>query len=133
MKKNFLKKLIVSAAAAATLASMGAMTASASQYSAWIQRGIGGVSSCRTDFYWTVDSRINITESSAYQSPQGLFANAYGVTRTYTHLMEHDWVSVCGPSANIGIGGCSIPFGYKFRDKEVLYNSGGCKTLWNAG
>lgn len=136
MKKNFLTKLAVPAFAAAALAGMGSMTmtAHAAKYHWWISRGLDGFSSVRTDFDWTVDSRYNITGSSAYQTANGFLASANGCCRTYTSLLEHDWVTNCGPTANIGIGGVvTIPFGYQFKDKVVLFNSGGSRVDWNAG
>lgn len=136
MKKRTFTKLAASALAAAALAGMSsmAMTAHAANYHRWMSRGLDGFSSVKTDFYWTVDSRYNITESSASQTADGFLANAYGCYRTYTSLLEHDWVTNCGPRANISIGGVvTIPFGFQFKDQVVLFNSGGFRVDWNAG
>lgn len=117
--------LIAAIVSMTSILSFSSFSANATNYSNGFSRGVRYISYVETDFFWTVDNRYSITSSSATQWEEGAFTWAGGVTRTYTHPLEHYWN--CKTSLRIGVG--KISYNKTYSDNICLANSGSCWIL----
>ncbi len=118
MKK--LKNIIATLSAVATLAIIPTTSAFAAYYSTSFYRGNRYVSYCQTDFYWEVDSKYNISSSSASQWVSGFAMHTGKTTRIYTGKIEHDWCTTCQQKFGIG----KLFYTVSYSDNIALTNSG---------
>ncbi|MBQ7132591.1 MAG: hypothetical protein IJO29_08455 [Oscillospiraceae bacterium] len=132
MKNNnrFCKALSVMLAMVTMISAM-AIPVGATEYETYISRGIKNVSYCKTTFTWTVNSRISITDSSAYQITSGINIDKGGTYRRYANGLEHEWAAVTESILGLSIKGIVFGITVSYEDIVELYNSGGASVEWD--
>ncbi|MDE6678370.1 MAG: hypothetical protein K2K02_04950 [Ruminococcus sp.] len=120
MKNKKITAFLASIAMCATAMVPTLNTSAADTYSNGFYRGVRYVSYVETDFYWYVDNRYNITDSSAYQWCEGLQAVCGGATRIYTNPLEHDYAV----SSKVAFGVGALSYTVNYNDTIALSNSG---------
>ena len=130
--KKSIMKFSALIATAGTLVTSFAVPASAQLYSNGIRRGINYLCAVNTDVFWNVDSRNNITSSTAYQYASGLNCKEGGWYHIYQDPMEHIIDALA--QGYVGFTAKGVGVGYNIitiKDRIHLANWNNLWVEWN--